>query len=42
MHIEAGLTEVTDISQMMPDNSLTHCGLMTPYGEIDLGKHWLR
>ena len=22
--------------------NLTHCGLMTPYGDIDLGQHWLR
>ena len=22
--------------------SLIHCGLVTPYGEIDLGQHWLR
>ena len=22
-------------------NVLTHCGLMTPYGNIDLGQHWL-
>ena len=21
---------------------LTHCGLATPYGVIDLGQHWLR
>ena len=21
---------------------LTHCGLGTPYGDIDLGRHWLR
>ena len=21
---------------------LTHCGLVTPYGHIDLGQHWLR
>ena len=21
---------------------LTHCGLVTPYGDIDLGLHWLR
>ena len=21
---------------------LTHCGLVTPYGERDLGQHWLR
>ena len=24
------------------DASLTHCGLITPYGDIDLGQHWLR
>ena len=23
-------------------NVLTHCGLMTPYGDTDLGQHWLR
>ena len=23
-------------------NVLTHCGLMTPYGDRDLGQHWLR
>ena len=22
--------------------SLTHCGLVMPYGDIDLGRHWLR
>ena len=22
--------------------TLTHCGLVTPYGERDLGQHWLR
>ena len=22
-------------------NVLNHCGLMTPYGDIDLGQHWL-
>ena len=21
---------------------LTHCGLVTPYGDTDLGPHWLR
>ena len=21
---------------------LTHCGLVTPYGDVDLGQHWLR
>ena len=23
-------------------NKLTHCGLVMPYGDIDLGQHWLR
>ena len=23
-------------------NRLTHCGLVTPYGDINLGQHWLR
>ena len=23
-------------------HQLTHCGLVTPYGDIDLGQHWLR
>ena len=23
-------------------NSLTHCGLVTPYGGLDLGQHWFR
>ena len=23
-------------------NELTHCGLVTPYGDIDLGQHWVR
>ena len=23
-------------------NELTHCGLVTPYGDINLGQHWLR
>ena len=23
-------------------NELTHCGLVTPYGDRDLGQHWLR
>ena len=22
--------------------TLTHCGLVTPYGDKDLGQHWLR
>ena len=23
-------------------NGLTHCSLVTPYGDMDLGRHWLR
>ena len=23
-------------------NVLTHCGLVTPYGDIDLGQRWFR
>ena len=23
-------------------NELTHCGIMMPYGDIDLSQHWLR
>ena len=26
----------------MVNGALTHCSLVTPYGDIDLGKHWLR
>ena len=22
--------------------NLTHCGLVTPYGDVDVGQHWLR
>ena len=31
----------TDISKRIA-NELTHCGLVTPYGDIGLGQHWLR
>ena len=27
---------------MHHSTSLTHCGLVTPYGNKDLGQHWLR
>ena len=30
---------------LSPENkhvTLIHCGLVTPYGGIDLGQHWLR
>ena len=26
----------------MPNTQLTHCGLETPYGNLDLGQHWCR
>ena len=29
-------------AQHSPTLLLTHCGLMTPYGNRDLGQHWLR
>ena len=28
--------------QSMILRALTHCGLVTPYGNIDLGQHWFR
>ena len=30
------------IAYMYGFGMLTHCGLVTPYGDIDLGQHWLR
>ena len=33
--INASLTSLTD-------SESTYCGLATPYGDIDLGQHWLR
>ena len=27
---------------IMDEVDLTHCGLMTPYGDLDLGQHWPR
>ena len=27
---------------ILPIIFLTHCGLVTPYGNRDLGQHWLR
>ena len=32
----------TNSSFTQPIAKLTHCGLMTPYGGMDLGQHWLR
>ena len=30
------------ISNQYTNSTLTHCGLMTPFGDTDLGQHWLR
>ena len=30
------------LSQLSGTNELTHCGLVTPYGDMELGQHWLR
>ena len=29
-------------SEIPEHQALTHCGLVTPYGDIDLGQHWVR
>ena len=31
-----------DIKIIFFDDTLTHCGLVTSYGDIDMGQHWLR
>ena len=33
--------QTTNIMLSM-DNELTHCSLVTPYGDRDMGQHWLR
>ena len=34
--------EICQCVQFAFDCSLTHWGLVTPFGDIDLGQHWLR
>ena len=34
--------EVISWEQRRFNQELTHCGLVTPYGDRDLGQHWLR
>ena len=34
--------ETTQLGCISTDIWLTHCGLVTPYGNRDLGQHWLR
>ena len=37
------VSEIIIIVQWNPTVTLlSHCGLVTPYGDIDLGQHWLR
>ena len=31
-----------DCIEVWGGDELTHCGLVTPYGDRDLGQHWLR
>ena len=35
------ITSLKYLSNLLGANELTHCGLVTPYGDIDLGQHWL-
>ena len=30
------------LTMEIPESCLTHCGLVTPFGSIDLCQHWLR
>ena len=42
-HIQTKLDyEACDITLNPLHDELTHCGLMTLYGDKDLGQHWLR
>ena len=34
------LNEITEMTFVQ--TFLTHCGLVTPYGDMELGQHWLR
>ena len=50
IHLKAISQEIIKMSLKMSNlrlhlpgtNELTHCGLVTPYGDINLGPHWLR
>ena len=48
-HIESFHGLLPDNTKILPEplltyhqKYLTHCGLVTPYGNKDLGQHWLR
>ena len=44
----AGTVLTTNLHKVIGKHStdckvmLTHCGLVTPYGDMELGQHWLR
>ena len=35
-------TMLNRINSVLARQGLIHCDLMTPYGDIELGQHWLR
>ena len=37
-----GQMHIQCINSLGAISVLTHCGLVTPYGDRDLGQHWLR
>ena len=39
LRIDSSLFDSVEITNKV---ALTHCGLVTPYGDIDLDQHWLR
>ena len=40
--IFSGSVFVMEANSDLVKQTLTHCGLVTPYGGRDLGQHWLR
>ena len=42
MHIDTGETGYPWHLFVTLFRWLTHCGLVTPYGNVDMGQHWLR
>ena len=39
---EIGMEPFTNNFTEFSFKHLTHCGQVTPYGNVDLGQHWLR
>ena len=42
LFIFEGLSYYDDNLHRKKKEILTHCGLVTPYGDTDLGQHWRR